>query len=465
MNAEVEEYSGINKPLDTKGKRNWIYAFQPKGVWINRRLILSFFYLAVFFAMPFIKINGYPLFMFNIPKGIFILFGKVFFPHDFVLLGVIMLVFLVFIVVFTLIFGRVFCGWICPQTIFMELVFRKIEFWIEGPAQRQMLNDKKKPMTTNVKVRKVLKHIVFLFISFLIANTFLAYIIGIEELFKIMIEPVTEHLVGFSSIIGFTLIFYAVFAFVREIVCTVICPYGRLQSVLMDKDTVAVAYDYNRGEPRSKKRKGEGSESLGDCIDCGMCVNVCPTGIDIRDGVQLECVNCTACIDACDMMMLKVNKPINLITFASENQLEKNEKFSLNYRAKIFSGVLIILLVVMTSMIVNRSIFDVTLLRVAGQIYQENKEEGTITNLYKIRVVSKSMKTEPYSIRIQEPLASIKFVGTPLDSLETGKHTEETFFIEMKETDMTSRRNEFHVEILSGDKIVATKKVSFLGKY
>ena len=460
-----DEYGGYRdmiSTVDTAGKRRWIYAFEPKGKWINIRALVTFFYLAFFFSMPFIKYNGNPLFMFNIPKGYFVLFGQVFLPQDFIILGVAMVTALVMIVVFTLVFGRIFCGWICPQTVFLEMIFRKIEFLIEGPAHKQAMNDRNK--TPEIWIRKIIKHIIFLLISFLVANTFLSYVIGVDELLKIMREPVSEHFAGFFAIIAFTLAFYAVFAYVREIVCTVICPYGRLQGVLMDKDSIAVAYDYNRGEPRGKKRKGPGSEELGDCIDCNMCVNVCPTGIDIRNGLQMECTNCTACIDACDMMMTKVGKPINLITFASENQLAKNEKFKLNYRAKISSVALIVLVGVLTTMLFMRSQFQATILRVPGQLLQENKD-GTISNLYKIDITSKNSKTQPYNLRVVEKDAVITFVGNKIDSLESGKRVEETFFIKIPANKVTQRRNTIHVQIMSGEKVIETKKISFIGPY
>src|SRR5690606_29129802 len=186
---------------------------------------------------------------------------------------------------------------------------------------------------------------------------------------------------------------------------------------------------------------------LGDCIDCNMCVNVCPTGIDIRIGLQLECTNCTACIDACNMMMEKVNKPLNLIKYASENQLEKNDKFRFNYRAKIYTTVLGILLVVMTSMLVSRDMFDATILKVPGQLYHEDKANGTISNLYKIKIVSKSMKTEPYNLRVKEDFATIEYIGEHIDSLYTGQNTEETFFIKAPLSEMKKRENTLHVEI------------------
>lgn len=458
---EIEEYGDLISTVDQKGKRKWIYALQPKGKWYNRRTIVSFFYILVFVGIPFIRINGQPFMLFDITKGRFILFGQLFLPHDFIMLGVAMLIALVFIIVFTLLFGRVFCGWVCPQTIFLEMIFRRIEYWIEGPAHKQKINDKKK--TTEVYVRKVVKHIIFFLLSFIIANLFLSYIIGIDELVRIIKEPVDQHIGGLSALLGFTLVFYFVFAYVREIVCTVVCPYGRLQSVLLDKSSVVVAYDDNRGEPRSKKRKGV--EHPGDCIDCGMCVNVCPTGIDIRNGTQMECVHCTACIDACNMMMEKVNLPLDLISYTSEEQLQHNKKKGVTYKTKIYSAALAALLVLFTVMLVNRAMFDATIMKVPGQTYQEQKEEGTISNLFKVKVVSKSMKTEPFALRVKEPGAQLQFIGDPVDSLRSGITTEQAFFVKLPDDQIKSRRNKIHIQILSGDKVIQTKDVVFLGKY
>lgn len=459
-----EHYGNRISGLDKVGKRKWIYAFQPHGKFYKIRTWITWAYLLLLFGMPFIKVNGNPLFLFNIPDRTFILFGQLFLPQDFMILGVAMLVALVFIIVFTLLFGRVFCGWVCPQTIFLEMVFRKIEFWMEGPAHKQMALAKKKEKPASYYSRKALKHFIFFLLSFIIANTFLAYIIGIDELFKIITGKLSEHIGGLLSILGFTTIFYLVFAYVREIVCTVVCPYGRLQSVLLDKQSVAVAYDYNRGEPRTKKRKD--IEQAGDCIDCGMCVNVCPTGIDIRNGLQMECVNCTACIDACNSMMNKVGKPENLITFASEYQLENNSvgRRKLNYRSKLYIVVLGLLMILFTSMMISRTVFDATVLRVPGQLFQEHKD-GTVTNLYRVKVVNKSAATLPFALSLKEPGAHIEFVGQSIDSLHTGVHTEATFFIRRQADQLSSRRTELHVQIMSGDKIIQTKKVSFLGSY
>ncbi|WP_118953502.1 cytochrome c oxidase accessory protein CcoG [Taibaiella helva] len=462
MDTEPYYYGDKISTVDSKGGRRWIYAFQPRGGLYRYRTVLSLVYLALFFSLPFVRVKGVPLFLFDFPQATFIFFGKVFLPQDFILLGVGMLTSLLFIIVFTLVFGRIFCGWACPQTIFMEMVFRRIEYWIEGPAQKQMVADRKE-WSVDLYVRKTIKHLVFFALSFLIANTFLAYIIGTDALFHIITEPVAEHIGGFIAILGFTAAFYAVYAFVREIVCTVICPYGRLQSVLLDKNSLVVAYDHVRGEPRSKRKKA-GNGPTGDCIDCGMCVHVCPTGIDIRDGLQMECINCTACIDACNLMMDKTGRPRQLIRIASEASIAEGRKTRINYRTRAYGIVLAALLVILAGLIITRAKFDATVLRVPGQILQENND-GTISNLYRIKIVNKSMHPEPYRLALDDKDARIEYVGRHLDSLYTGKTAEETFFIKVPAPKIRRRKEQYRLLILSGDQVVQTRKVTFIGTY
>lgn len=448
--------------VDTKGKRKWMYVLPSKGKYTNLRYLLSTVYVVLFFSLPFIKVRNLPLFQFNLLEAKFIFFGKVFLPQDFILFGVGMLTFLLFIIVFTLIFGRVFCGWACPQTIFMEIIFRKIENFIEGSVQKQQAADGKK-WTTEIYIRKTIKHVVFFILSFFIANTFLSYIIGLDNLLIIMKEPVSMHLGGFVAIIVFTILFYSVYAFVREIVCTVICPYGRLQSVLLDKNSIVVAYDYVRGEPRGKKTKNNETPH-GDCIDCNLCVKVCPTGIDIRNGTQLECINCTACIDACNMMMEKVHKPLHLIRYDSENNIATKTKFKFTYRIKMYSAVLILLIGLLVTLLATRSMFDSTLLRVPGQILQEN-EDGTISNLFRIKIVSKSNKTENYELKLSNTDAKIIFVGDKLDSLKAGVETEETFFVKIPKDKIKQRSEKLELKILSEGEVIQTKSLTFIGEY
>jgi len=455
-----EEFRNRHSTINVEGKRNWVYAIRPKGKLYQYRTWLSYFYLLLFVSLPFIKLDGNPMFQFNFPEGEFIFFGVLFTPQDFIMFGIGMLIFILFIIIFTLVYGRIFCGWICPQTIFMEMVFRKIEYWIEGNGNKQKLNERKK-WTTEIYVRKTIKHIIFLAISFGISNIFLSYIIGVDQLYNMMREPVSMHVIGFVTMIFFTLAFYAVYAFIREIVCTVICPYGRLQGVLLDKNSIIVAYNYLRGEPRDKKKD---NKSAGDCIDCGMCVNVCPTNIDIRNGTQLECINCTACIDACNMMMKNVGKPPELITFASENNIATGRKFEFTYRIKLYTSVLGILMVLLAILIITRTTFDSTIMRVPGQTLQENAD-GTISNLYRIKVTNKSNKTLAYQMVATNPAVKIVRIGAPLDSLKGRQLAEETFFLKVLPENVNKRKVDFEILLMNGNKVMEKKSAIFISEY
>ena len=336
--------------VDAKGKRKWVYAQKPKGKIYNVRIWVSWGFFALFFTLPFVTYHGRPLFLFNIPEAEFIIFGKIFWPQDFFIFGVMMLTFIVFIVLFTAAFGRLFCGWVCPQTIFMEMLFRKVEYLIEGDAAKQRMRNNGPWTAEKIRV-KALKHGAFFLLAFIIANFFLSYIIGVKQLKQIMTEPVSEHFGGFMAILIFSGVFYGVYAYFREQVCTVVCPYGRLQSVLLDRNSMLVAYDYKRGEPREKfKKEKVATINTGDCIDCFQCVKVCPTGIDIRNGTQMECVGCTACIDACNKMMDAVGRPQGLIRYASENGIADGKKLRYTGRMKFYTMILFILTGLLTTL-------------------------------------------------------------------------------------------------------------------
>ena len=385
---QTESFRDRLATVDEKGKRKWVFAQKPKGKFYNIRTLVSLGFFALFIAIPFIKLNGRPLFLFNIPESKFIIFGKIFWPQDFFIFGLTMVTFIIFIVLFTAAFGRLFCGWVCPQTIFMEMLFRKVEYLIEGDAAKQKLL-KKSPWTAEKIRKKATKHTVFFILAFIIANFFLAYIIGIDELKKIISEPVSEHMVGFLSLLLFAGIFYGVYASFREQVCTVVCPYGRLQSVLLDRNSMIVAYDYKRGEPREKFKKNVAAEiNTGDCIDCFQCVKVCPTGIDIRNGTQMECVGCTACIDACDKMMTAVQRPKGLIRYASENGISEGKKLRFTGRMKFYTLLLIILSGILTLLLLSRKDIDGTILRTKGLTYQERGTDS-LSNLFNIKVINK----------------------------------------------------------------------------
>ena len=449
---------GTESMKGEKQGRQWIYPKLIKGKLYLYRNIFGWALLALLFAGPFIRMNDEQLILFNILERKFVFFGVIFWPQDFYLFVVAMLIFLVFIVLFTSVFGRIWCGWACPQTIFMELVFRKIEYWIEGDANKQRKLDAS-PVSTEKVFKKGLKHLIFLMISFLIANTFLAYIISTKELLKIISEPVGQHLSGFIAIVLFTLAFYGVFAYLREIVCTVICPYGRLQGVLLDNQSMIVGYDYQRGEPRGKMKKGE-VNLHGDCVDCNLCVDVCPTGIDIRQGTQLECINCTACIDACDMVMEKTHRPLRLIGFKSEEEITTGKPFKFSKRLYAYSAILVVMISVLSILLFRRTDVETTLLRAAGTLYQL-KDDGTVSNLYNAEIMNKTNHSIRLNIQPVDPSVKIQYIQK-VGLLEKGGSTKLTFFISRPQKGIEKYKSEIKLNVLSGNVVLEKLKTTFI---
>lgn len=448
--------------INKEGKRNWIYPLKPSGKFYKARTWLSIFYVIVFFTLPYIKYNNEPLFLFNVFERKFILFGVIFWPQDFFIFGIGMITMVIFIALFTIAFGRIFCGWVCPQTIFMEMIFRKIEYFFEGDAPQQKALSKQ-PWNKEKIIKRGGKLLVFFILSFIISNTFLAYIIGIDNLFKIISEPITEHLVGFITLLLFTGVFFFVYAWFREQACIVVCPYGRLQGVLIDRDTMVVAYDYVRGEKRGKFKKNE-IRTNGDCIDCRQCVKVCPTGIDIRNGTQLECINCTACIDACDFMMEKVGFEKGLIRFASENNIASKTPQRFTPRMMAYSAVLTVLVGVLVFLLVTRKDVDATILRAQGQLYQEH-DNNQISNLYNIKVINKTRKEVPIILKLENTNGSIELVGNNDLIVPPEGLTEGTFFVKVDKSFVKERKNKLVIGVYSGDKNIETIKTNFLGPF
>ncbi|GAB3572240.1 CcoG/RdxA/FixG family protein [Hymenobacter daeguensis] len=457
-----DSYRDAIATIDAAGARVWLYPRQPGGRLYRYRKLLSYGLLALLFAGPWLRIGGLPVLLLNLPARKFIIFGQIFWPQDFFILLLAMLTFLVFIIVFTVVYGRVFCGWVCPQTIFLEMVFRRIEYWLEGDAPQQRALDRR-ALNWDKLWRKATKHALFLLVSFVIANTFLAYIIGSEELVNIITDAPTAHLGGLAALALFTGVFYAVFARFREQVCTIVCPYGRLQGVLLDKDSLVVAYDYRRGEPREKLRKNQ-ARTAGDCIDCRQCVQVCPTGIDIRNGAtQLECINCTACIDACNSIMALVNKPEGLIRAASVNGIATGTGFRLTGRVKALSGVLAGLLLVLTGLLVSRANVAATVLRTPGQLFQKT-DHGTITNLYNISVINKTNRPYPITLRVLEPAQGrISLVGSAGLTLPAQGIAEGVFFAELPRPALHHTNQQLRIGLFSHGRLVAEASTKFLG--
>jgi len=370
------------------------------------------------------------------------------------------LTFVVFIALFTALFGRLWCGWACPQTVFMEMVFRKIEYWIEGDMMQQKALDKRS-WDSYKAMRKISKHSIFFIIAFIISNTFLAYIIGIDEWKKIATDGVTAHMVGFMTILVFTGVFYGVYARFREQVCIVVCPYGRLQGVLLDPNSVIVGYDYKRGEPRGKISAAIENKT-GDCIDCHQCVQVCPTGIDIRNGTQLECINCTACIDVCNSIMDKVNKPQGLIRYTSENAISKGIKFKITGRIIGYCIVLFVLFGTLITFLAIRSDIETTVLRTPGLLYQKIDEQH-ISNVFSIEMVNKTFNDVPVELRIIEPAGEVKWVGNGITSIKEQSVAQGLFFLILPKSEIIKTKTKVKFEIYSNGKKMAKAETSFLG--
>jgi len=457
---ETESFRNSLATVDKSGKRKWVFAQKPKGRFYNYRTYVSWVFFLIFFGLPFIEYNGQPLFLFNIPNAKFIIFGKIFWPQDFFIFGLTMITFVVFIILFTAAFGRLFCGWVCPQTVFMEMLFRKVEFLILGDAAQQKVL-KESPWTTEKIFKVGLKHVVFFLLAFVIANFFLSYIIGVKELWKIMVEPISDHVGGFTSIVIFSSVFYGVYAFFREQVCTVVCPYGRLQSVLLDKNSMIVAYDYNRGEPRGKFTKQEHA-ALGDCIDCFQCVKVCPTGIDIRNGTQMECVGCTACIDACDFMMEKTHRPLGLIRYVSENNITNREPLHYTTRMKLYTGLLSTLLIILITLLMNQKDVDATIMRTPGMLFQERGNDS-ISNLYNIKIANKTIKGIPLSLRMENQNGKIDIIGGTTIDVKKEDESSGNFFVVLPKEMLHNRKTKIKIGLYQGENRIDVISTNFLG--
>lgn len=464
---EAETFRNQLATVTDDGKRKWVYPKKPTGRFHRARIIVSAILLLILVLTPFIKVNGYPFLLFDFLNRKFILFGVLFGPHDFHLLVIAMISLIVFVILFTAVFGRIFCGWACPQTIFMEMVFRKIEYWIEGDSKDQR-KLKSVPWTGSKFFKKFSKQIIFFAIAFFISNIFLSYIIGIDELIKIVTDPPSEHLQGLFAITVFSGIFYFVFSNFREQACTIVCPYGRLQGVLLDRDSIVIAYDNVRGEPRKKFKKDEGWENRGDCIECYQCVEVCPTGIDIRNGIQLECVNCTACIDACDDIMDKINRPRGLIRYASLNSIQnsirsgsdKKAKWRFTSRAIGYSALLTVLVTVLTILLANRTDFGVTVLRTAGLLYQE-QPNNMVSNLYDVNMVNKTFNEIPVTLKLENIEGELKLVGNQI-VMEPQGNVDAKFLVLLPKDELAKMSTPIDIGIYSGNKLIKKVTTSFL---
>jgi cytochrome c oxidase accessory protein FixG len=490
---DTESYRDHISTVDQKGKRIWLFPRKPSGRYYNARTVMTFVFLAFFLTMPFIKVHGEQFLLFNVLERKFVLFGILFTPQDFHLFALTMITGLVFITLFTVVFGRLFCGWVCPQTVFMEMIFRRIEYLVEGDWSAQRKLDAM-PWNAEKTRKRILKHSIFFAIAVVVSHYFLAYIIGMDQVLAIISGSPFDNIKGFIGILVFSFVFYGVFARLREQVCTTICPYGRLQGVLLVKDSIVVAYDYNRGEPRGKLKKGsvqktaanpldsikfetlaaaqhasdtivaEKPLALGDCIDCKLCVQVCPTGIDIRNGTQLECTNCTACMDACDGVMDKIDKPRGLVRYDSATGIESGVRKIFTPRVIAYSAVLVALVGVNIFLWSQRGSVEGIVMRTKGQLFQI-KGDSLITNLFNYSVSSKVPTDMDIELVPDNPAAKLNFVGHPPSLLKGTSKLEGVFEIEMPVSAINDRSTPLKILIKSNGKVLDESNTSFLAPF
>ncbi|MFP9114184.1 cytochrome c oxidase accessory protein CcoG [Flavobacterium sp. RHBU_3] len=460
-----DEFRDRISTINEEGKRAWVYPKKPAGKWYKYRKTVSWLLLAFLFAAPFVKINGEQFLMFNVLERKFNIFGFPFWPQDFYLFVICMITGVIFVALFTVVFGRIFCGWICPQTIFMEMVFRRIEYAIEGDRNAQMKLEKQ-PWNAEKIRKKGLKWFVFFVVSFFIANVFLAYLTGSDELIQMVTEGPAKNKGTLIALLIFTGVFFFIYLWFREQVCIIACPYGRLQGALLDNKSIIVAYDHVRGEGengRGRIVKNEDRKAVGkgDCIDCKLCVAVCPTGIDIRHGTQLECINCTACIDECNTVMDKVGLPQGLIRYASEDEITKKEKFVFTTRMKGYTAVLGILTAVFIGMLFLRNDVDATVLRLPGQLYEHKGDN--ISNIYTFKVINKTEKTfTNVHFKLENIKGTVKLVGKQNFKVEKAGLAQGTLFIEINPAFLEKDKTKIILGVYEGDKRIDTETSSFL---
>ncbi len=421
--------------LNVDGSRRWIRPKIERGRFWRRRLVVAWLLIALFTVLPYVKVGGKPSILLDIVHRRFTIFGATFMPTETVLLMLALLGAVLSIFFVTALFGRIWCGWACPQTVYMEFLYRPLEQWLEGGRRAGRRHQEGRA------VRRALKYPLFLLISAFLAHTFLAYFVGIEQLFDWVRSSPAEHPVAFATMAITTGLMFFDFAWFREQMCTVVCPYGRIQSVLLDTSSVVVGYDGRRGEPRGRmgQRRRESGAAFGDCIDCRACVATCPTGIDIRDGLQMECIHCTQCIDACDRVMERIGKPRGLVRYGTVSSFNGERPRWLRPRTVFYLAILVVVFGLLGSALARRASADAGVLRGLGAPYVQ-RDDGRLVNQLRVKIANRSDEPRSYEIEVlgveeakivapQNPLSvaagetgmAVLFIETSPDIFERGR--------------------------------------------
>lgn len=426
----LESPAEVLSTMHKDGKRRWLYPTPSQGKYLMWRRLVAYLLILAFFGLPILHINDKPAMFLDIARRQFTFFGKTLYATDTLLLMLFGITMALAIIMLTALLGRVWCGWACPQTVYLEFIFRPLERLIEGKPQTSKRRDEA-GFSADLAWRKALKWTIYLALSLALSHTFVAYFVSWENLLAWITGPPAKHWPFFLLMAGTTALVFFDFTYFREQMCTIACPYARMQSVLMDRDSLIVSYDNTRGEPRGRRSKKavslDGTDAtlnlnaLGDCIDCGACVRTCPTGIDIRDGLQMECLGCTQCIDACDEIMVKVNKPVGLIRYTSENALQGKPARILRPRVLVYSGLISLFVMLFGVVLSNTGGFDVDVLRATGAPFIQ-LPTGEIANRVKVRVQNRTEDVRDIKVEVLEPKgASFRWIGRQHMELQAGQ--------------------------------------------
>lgn len=444
--------------VDERGHRLWVYPAVVRGYFYRARAVVAAILLAIYLLGPWISVGGKQAVLLSIAERKFTFFGTTLWATDTVVLALSLAFLALCLFFFSAVLGRVWCGWACPETVFLEFVFRPIEALIEGsPAKRKRLDQG--PWTFEKLWKKGLKHSIFLIISWILANTALAYFVGRESLMVMVQHSPSANPTMFGVVVFLTAIMLFQFGWFREQFCTIACPYARFQSVLLDRSSLLVGYDKIRGEPRGKP----GTEGVGDCIDCGLCVRVCPTGIDIRNGTQLECIHCAVCVDACDSIMEKAGKPKGLVRYDTESRFERHAERFLRPRIVVYALLLLVISTGIARTLLVRATTDMQLVRGARDLPYTVREDGKIANHLQAHIANKSTEAEQYSLHVASPDGIELTVPVDPFPVAAGQESMLPVFFSFDKKMLTGGKLKTTVEISNGKGLKLSQTLELLG--
>jgi cytochrome c oxidase accessory protein FixG len=447
--------------IGERGKRNWIYHDVVRGRFVKARDWVAAGLILFYIATPWLRIGGQPLLQFDLPARRFHIFGATFVATDAYLLALFLLISMLALFLFSALLGRLWCGWACPQTVYLDGVYRRIERWVEGtPRERTKLDAG--PRNDSYYQKKVVKHALFLVVTVILSLTFTGYFIGGRASFALLTAP-GAHGVAFIIAVVTTALLYFNFARFREQFCIFLCPYARLQSVLLDQHSLIIGYDPQRGEQRGPIRlRKETTETFGDCIDCKRCVQVCPTGIDIRDGLQLECISCAACIDACDMVMGKIGKPKGLIRYDSLAGLHGEEHRVIRPRAILYFVILTLLTILLAVKLSGREAIEFAVVRPPGTPYLV-QEDRMVRNMFQIHLTNVDAEAHALNLKILGPEGLIYLIpGSPF-AVKSGERLKAEAFVMFPDSLIQQATTEINFILFKDDEQIAEKAARFLG--